>query len=102
MPERIVQNEIQCKNCNDIIYSAHRHDYKECSCGAVAVDGGLDYLRRTGDFTNIVERSICLDSKVVDDITTAVKWAVDTNRNDFGIALAVVRALREHGLLKED
>ena len=31
-----------------IIESEYRHDYKECSCGACAVDGGHDYLRRSG------------------------------------------------------
>jgi hypothetical protein len=44
----IVVNRIQCLNCGDIITSQHRHDYVECSCGKVAVDGGHEYLRRTG------------------------------------------------------
>ena len=26
--------------------STHVHDYKRCSCGAVAVDGGKEYMRR--------------------------------------------------------
>ena len=34
-----------CMLCGSIIYSFHRHDYKECSCGNVAVDGGKDYCR---------------------------------------------------------
>lgn len=36
---------IQCKNCNDRIFSFYRHDFKWCSCGNVFVDGGRDYLR---------------------------------------------------------
>ena len=42
----IVKNMIRCKLCGDIIESKHRHDYVECRCGACAVDGGHDYLRR--------------------------------------------------------
>lgn len=42
----IVRNAIQCKHCGDIIESTYTHDYQECSCGACAVDGGHEYLRR--------------------------------------------------------
>ena len=43
---RIIKNSIQCKLCGDIIESKHRHDLVKCKCGACAVDGGHDYLRR--------------------------------------------------------
>ena len=46
---RIKVNKIKCKKCGDIIESLHRHDFKFCKCGAVAVDGGKDYLRRLGN-----------------------------------------------------
>ena len=42
----IVYNRIKCKKCGDIIESMNRHDFKWCSCGECAVDGGHDYLRR--------------------------------------------------------
>ena len=42
----IIHNRIKCNKCGDIIESNHRHDFKWCSCGAVAVDGGHDYLKR--------------------------------------------------------
>ncbi len=42
----IVFNCIACNECLDVIESIHRHDMKYCSCHRVAVDGGLDYLRR--------------------------------------------------------
>ena len=42
----IVRNAIRCNICGDEIESTHRHDYVECKCGACAVDGGHDYLRR--------------------------------------------------------
>ena len=42
----IIRNAIRCNICGDEIESKHRHDYVECKCGACAVDGGHDYLRR--------------------------------------------------------
>lgn len=44
---KIIRNAIQCKFCGEIIESQYRHDYIECKCGACAVDGGHDYLRRS-------------------------------------------------------
>ena len=43
---KIIKNAIQCNNCGEIIESMHRHNYVQCKCGACAVDGGHDYLRR--------------------------------------------------------
>ena len=45
----IIRNAIRCKKCGDIIESTYRHDYIPCSCGACAVDGGHDYMRRVGN-----------------------------------------------------
>lgn len=42
----IIKNAIRCNICGDEIESKHRHDYVQCKCGACAVDGGHDYLRR--------------------------------------------------------
>lgn len=50
------RNAIRCNKCGDEIESRTTHDYKACSCGACAVDGGLDYTKRIGnsaDFTDI-------------------------------------------------
>ena len=53
----IIRNAIRCNICGDEIESKHRHDYVQCKCGAGAVDGGHDYLRRCfkkeGCFTDI-------------------------------------------------
>lgn len=46
---RIIRNAIRCKKCGDIIESKTVHDFKFCSCGSCAVDGGRDYLRRCGN-----------------------------------------------------
>lgn len=47
--QKILVNKIKCNKCGDIIESTYRHDFKFCKCGAVAVDGGKDYLRRGGN-----------------------------------------------------
>ena len=43
---KIIRNRAKCLLCGDIIESTDRHDFKMCSCGALSVDGGLDYIRR--------------------------------------------------------
>jgi hypothetical protein len=43
---KITTNKIRCLTCGEIIKSTYRHDFVTCKCGAVSVDGGLDYLRR--------------------------------------------------------
>ena len=43
----IISNKIKCKFCGDVIESKNRHDFKFCSCGKCAVDGGHDYLKRS-------------------------------------------------------
>ena len=45
-PQHITRNAIRCVHCGDVIESTHVHDFRWCSCGAVAVDGGHEYLRR--------------------------------------------------------
>jgi len=55
---KVIVNKIKCKKCGDIIESTHRHDFKICKCGAVAVDGGHDYLRRSGDLDGYEELSV--------------------------------------------
>lgn len=50
-------NKIRCNKCGDVIESVHRHDFKFCKCGAVAVDGGEGYLRRVGNREDYEELS---------------------------------------------
>ena len=44
---RILRNAARCDRCGDVIESRHRHDFRACSCGALGVDGGLAYTRRS-------------------------------------------------------
>lgn len=54
---RIIRNAIRCKKCGEVIESENVHDFKFCSCGSCAVDGGLDYLRRCGNLGDWEELS---------------------------------------------
>ena len=55
MNRKIIENRAQCKLCQDIIESKKTNDLKRCSCGSIAVDGGLDYIKRLGNLDNIIE-----------------------------------------------
>ena len=48
--KKIKRNVIKCNLCGDVIESTYIHDFKTCSCGAVSVDGGKHYCKRS--FTN--------------------------------------------------
>jgi hypothetical protein len=63
---RIKVNKGQCKKCGDVIESKHRHAYRECSCGATAVDGGKDYLKRVGEFGDFIELSEYTEERLND------------------------------------
>lgn len=56
----ITRNAAQCRLCGEIIESTHRHEFRSCSCKAIFVDGGHDYLRRGGhpnDFIDLSEKT---------------------------------------------
>tara|TARA_R110000822_G_scaffold5031_13_gene21882 strand:+ start:7154 stop:7561 length:408 start_codon:yes stop_codon:yes gene_type:complete len=97
----IVQNAANCLSCGDLIVSKHRHDFVTCTCGAISVDGGQEYLRRVGGFDTAgsyaVDLSWSLPDKLYFDCADAVGLAIDSGRNTKGVANAVMRKLREAG-----
>lgn len=55
------KNRAKCKACGDVIESTHRHDWVACSCfknevdnTGIFVDGGNDYWRAGGNFSNFL------------------------------------------------
>lgn len=100
----IIQNAVSCNGCGDFIFSKHRHDFVTCTCGAISVDGGQDYLRRVGGRTpgSHTDHSWSLDSDLYFDCAKAVSDALDTGRNNIGVANAVLRKLREAGRIVAD
>lgn len=94
----IIQNAVICNKCDEFIFSAHRHDFRECKCGNIFVDGGQEYLRRGGkalEDGSYTDMSWELPEELYRACAIAAKEAVDTGRNVVGIANAVMRKLRE-------
>lgn len=54
-------NIIQCLQCNWVLVSNYRHDYKTCDClNQAMIDGGYDYLRCGGkDMSKIQVLRVC-------------------------------------------
>ena len=44
-----MRNIACCKKCWEVIESFTRHDFVTCDCGAISVDGGNDYCKRSGN-----------------------------------------------------
>jgi len=51
----MTRNRAQCRKCKDIIESKHVHDFVTCKCGAISVDGGQDYIKRSGNPKDFME-----------------------------------------------
>ena len=41
--------KLKCTKCGAIIESKYRHDMVWCDCGAIAIDGGSEYTKITGN-----------------------------------------------------
>ena len=95
----IVQNAASCNGCGDFIVSKHRHDFVECTCGSIAVDGGQEYLRRIGSLEkgSYNDHSWSLPDKLYFECADEAGFAMDSGRNTKGVANAVMRKLREAG-----
>jgi hypothetical protein len=94
----ILSNQVHCNLCGDEPFSGNRHDYVACKCGNVAVDGGMDYLKRTFNTTDYRDMSIEIPNAAYQAAIDAIKWAKDTGRNDLGLISAIARALRDSGV----
>lgn len=91
----IISNQIKCNKCGDEIYSTHVHDFVNCSCDSVAVDGGQHYLRRVGsDYTDM---SLVYDDEFIEKLDEQLEWCDDTGRNNFGRICAILRSIRDQG-----
>lgn len=55
---KIKENKIRCKTCNEVIESMNNYKRVMCSCGKVGVDGGKIFLKRTGSPKDYEELSV--------------------------------------------
>ena len=88
----ILSNQALCVKCGDSPYSANRHDFRHCECGAMAVDGGQDYLRRLGNPDDMVEMSIVITDDEYDALVEALD---DPTKNMLGKVCNMARVLRD-------
>jgi hypothetical protein len=49
-----------------VVISRSRRDIQVCKCGAILIEGGLDYLRRGGSIENIIELSTYIEDEEED------------------------------------
>lgn len=67
--EVCINNKIKCLKCNDIIQSKFTHDYNTCRCKSVAVDGGMNYLKRCGsDWIDVSDKREATINEKIDFI----------------------------------
>lgn len=92
----ILSNQAKCLKCGDEIYSAFTHDFKECSCGEVFVDGGMEYIRHGfTDPSTYEDMSIEISDTEYNAVMTALEWCDKTGRNNLGRVCAIYRAIRD-------
>lgn len=56
--KRILRNSAKCLKCGNEVVSSHVHDFRYCPCRSMAVDGGNEYLKRSGELDLIQETSV--------------------------------------------
>ena len=98
----ILANAAKCTKCGDEIYSSSRHDFTECKCKNIFVDGGQAYIRHGfSDKEYYIDRSICISELEFETCMSALDWCDDTKRNNLGRVCAIFRALRDTGYLDD-
>lgn len=82
----IAVNRVYCKKCKDTPISHHGHDFTSCKCGAIAVDGGPNYLRRVGDLNCYIEFSeYDYRERIVDESITGTMYRDMADRGEIKI-----------------
>jgi hypothetical protein len=74
---------LRCFSCGDVIFSRARHDYRSCSCGKIAIDGGFDYVKVSGDPENFVFVQLTLAEEITKD-RLYKDWCSFTSKREFG------------------
>lgn len=47
LKQYVKQEGVYCPECDTVVYSVNRNDFRYCKCKQVFVDGGRDYLKRS-------------------------------------------------------
>lgn len=55
---------VQCRHCKDVVETIDDHDFQECSCKKIAVDGGIQKgSRRLGLRSDVLDLSVWVSEK---------------------------------------
>jgi len=99
----ILANAAKCLKCGDEIYSAFTHDFTNCSCDNIFVDGGMSYIRHGfKDCDQYKDMSIEITDEEYKACIDALEWCDKTGRNNLGRVCAIFRSLRDSGYIKEE
>lgn len=99
----ILSNQVRCHKCSDTPFSAHRHDFKSCACGAIAVDGGMSYLRRVGAVRAYDDMSIEFPTETCDKVITAVDSIMaDPTYQPSDLVVAILSILINNNVTVDD
>ena len=94
---KILSNKAKCLKCGDVIESKHVHDYVNCKCGAISVDGGTEYLKRSGSFSDIEDLSEYeLEATDLEEMKSEQKDEKGTDENEEQIS-GELEMIRENG-----
>lgn len=82
--EKTKVKAIECPDCGDLVFSRARHDFRSCSCGAVSIDGGFDYLKVAGKI-RIEDNKIITKQIEVSASKNDLYWDWAKGRDKFGL-----------------
>ena len=96
MDNELLLNRIQCLKCNDIIISYHVHDFVQCSCKAIANDGGTEYFRRIG-LEGIDYKDLSLyDDSPFEEIRDNIKWGTFGKNEDKPLRYLILKEISDN------
>lgn len=78
----IIKNAIKCLKCGDVIESRHSHDYQQCTCKTISINGGRKSQHVGGDLEYIsfepsVVKKVKKDSQEYRDLMSGQKESRD-------------------------
>ncbi len=96
----ILSNRAKCLICEDVVFSASRHDFKSCKCGNIFVDGGMDYIRHGyEDALAYKNLSVEIEDELFEACEDALEWCDETGRNNLGRICAIFRVLKDKEII---
>lgn len=94
----ILSNQVRCHKCGDTPFSTHGHDYASCKCGAIAVDGGMNYLRRVGAIHACDDLSIVFPDDACRAVVFIANKTMEGELDASSLASCILDNLKEYNI----